>query len=136
MAEKGETYTEHHRPPWGFIAVLLVLGVAFVSFGNADRIFWRITSHGAKLPGVVVDVRAYRQPENTYLTYVPKVAFRDPAGAIRIMETRNGSIHYDFENDQPVMVLWRKNSETIAIDLPFQRKLGTSIIMWLSLIHI
>ncbi len=125
-----ETYTVHHRPPWGVIAILLAIGVVFVGFGNADRLFWNWTSHGAKLPGLVVDVRSYRLPDNTYPTYVPKIAFRDPDGKIRVMETKRGSVHYDFEREQPVRVLWRENSETIAIDLPFQRKLGTSIVMW------
>lgn len=131
MTKTGDTKLASGAPQWGLITLVLAIGIVFVGFGNADRIFWRMTSHGAKLPGLVTEVRSYYQPDATYATYVPKIAFRDPAGQVRIMETRRGSVHYDFAKDQPVMVLWRENSDTIAVDLPFQRKLGTSIVMWL-----
>lgn len=131
MVKVPHVSRKEYRPPWGVIGVLLAIGIVFTGFGNADRLFWRLTSHGAELPGIVVDNRAYRGPDQTYATYVPKVAFRDPAGQVRVMEVRRGSAHYDFEKDTPVRVLWRENSQTIAIDIPFERKLGTSIVLWL-----
>ena len=131
MQTAGGRYDARSAPHWGRITVFLLVGIVFVGFGNADRVFWKLTSHGAQLPGLVVDVRSYRLPEQTHLTFVPKVAFRDPSGQVRILETRTGSAYYDFEIDQPVRVLWRDNSETIAIDLPFQRRIATSVVLTL-----
>ena len=117
------------RPTWGAIAVMLAVGVSLVAFGNLDRVFWKMTAHGAQEPGIVLDVRSYRLPETGYQTYVPRVAFRDPAGKIRIMETQRGSVHYDLLPEQAVLVAWEPGAETVAIDVPFRRETATSVIM-------
>ena len=116
-------------PTWGVIAVMLALGVTLVAFGNLDRVFWKMTSQGGTLPGLVLDVRSYRAPELPYATYLPRVAFRDHEGTIRIMETRRSSVHYDLPAEQAVLVAWEPPQDTIAIDLPFQRQTATSVIM-------
>ena len=116
-------------PSWGAVAVMLAVGISLVAFGNLDRIFWRMTAQGATLSGLVVDVRAYRLPETDMLTYVPKVAFRDPGGAIRIMEAQRGSVHYDLPAEHPVLVAWQPPAQTVAIDVPFERTRATSMIM-------
>jgi len=106
------------RPTWGAIAVMLAVGVSLVAFGNLDRVFWKMTAHGAQEPGIVLDVRSYRLPETGYQTYVPRVAFRDPAGKIRIMETQRGSVHYDLLPEQAVLVAWELSLVT-ALGLTF-----------------
>lgn len=118
-----------HRPAWGVIALLLAMGVVFVGFGNADRVFWRMTAHGGTVPGLVVDVRSYRPPESAHALHVPTVAFRDDAGKIRVMEPARGARRLAFEVDQMVLVEWRAATQTIAVDLPFRRTLVTSIVM-------
>lgn len=117
------------RPSWGVIATLLVLGIGLVGFGNGDRVLWKLTSHGATTPGVVLDVRSYRGPDDVFVTYVPKVAFRDDGGALRIMEVSEGSLRYALAPDQPVYVAWQRENGTIAIDVPFKRKFATSVVL-------
>lgn len=116
-------------PTWGAISLMLALGVSMVAFGNLDRVFWTLTSNGAQVPGLVLDVRSYRQPETGYQSYVPRVAFRDPEGRIRIMETQRGSVHYNLLPEQAVLVAWEPGAETVAIDVPFRRETVTSVIM-------
>jgi hypothetical protein len=116
-------------PTWGAIAVMLAVGVSLVAFGNLDRVFWRMTLSGASLPGLVLDVRSYRAPETDFETYVPRVAFRDLEGKIRIMETQRGSARYDLAPEQPVLVSWTPPQETVAIDVPFRRETVTTVIM-------
>lgn len=117
------------RPGWGAIMVLLAVGVGFVGFGNGDRLLWTLTSHGAETPGVVVDIRSYRGPEDSFVTYVPKVAFRDERGKVRLMEARGGSRHYDLRPDQPVYVMWQPDRSGVVIDVPFKRRFATSVIL-------
>ena len=119
------------RPSWLLISLTLAVGIIFVTFGNVDRLFWKATSNGATLPGLVIDVRSYRHPDTSLATYVPKVAFRDHSGVVRIRETARSSIHYDFKQDQPVLVAWNAAEDTVAIDLPFRRERITSLVMWL-----
>jgi len=116
-------------PTWGAISLMLAMGVSLVAFGNLDRVFWTLTSNGAQVPGLVLDVRSYRQPETSFQTYVPRVAFRDPTGKIRIMETARGSVHYNLLPEQTVLVAWEPGAETVAIDVPFRRETATSVIM-------
>ncbi len=117
------------RPSWGAIALLLAAGVVFVGFGNADRLFWRLTSQGATLPGVVVEVRSYRPPEAKADLQVPKVVFRDRNGAIRVMEPTGRLSRYSFEVDQPVLVKQLGGADAIAVDVLFRRTLVTSVVM-------
>lgn len=131
MSETGQRFERTRLPSWGLIATLVVVGVSLVGFGNADRLFWRLTSQGAQLPGLVTEVRSYRLPDSPNLIYVPKVAFRDPKGHVRIMEPQSGSIRFGFEPEQAVLVDWDPTSETITIDLPLQRKPFTSVALWL-----
>lgn len=124
------TQTLFFAPPsWGAVAVMLAVGVSLVAFGNLDRLFWKMTSNGATLAGIVLDVRSYRQPETGYQSYVPRVAFRDPDGKIRIMETQRGSVHYDLPPEHPVLVAWQPTKELVAIDVPFRRETVTPVIM-------
>ena len=116
-------------PTWGAIALMLAMGVSLVAFGNLDRVFWKITAQGGTLPGLVLDVRSYRSPEMPHETYVPRVAFRDTDGNIRIMETQRGSVHYNLPAEQPVLVAWQPPQETVSIDVPFRRQAATSLIM-------
>lgn len=117
--------------PWGPIGILFAIGVVFLFLGNLDRIFWSMTRDGAQVPGRVVDMHSRRtDPSDTYLTFIPRVEFTDPGGQKREMSVKRGSTHYDFRRGDRVTVLWRAHNQTIAIDLPFKRHFGTSIIMW------
>lgn len=118
-------------PSWGLIGSLVVIGIVLVGFGNADRVFWRLTSQGAQMPGIVTEVRSYRPPDSAALTYVPKVAFRDDHEKLRILEPSDAPTHYPFKPNQRVLVDWRKDSETITVDLPLQRGPVTSTALWL-----
>ncbi len=118
--------------PWGPIAIFFLIGVCFLFLGNIDRLFWSATRHGEHVSGRVIDVHVRRtQPTDTYLTYLPRVAFTDPGGVPREMSVKQGSTHYNFRKGERVTVLWRPESQTIAIDTPFQRHFGTAIVMWL-----
>ena len=117
--------------PWGPIGILFAIGVVFLFLGNIDRLIWSATRHGEHVSGRVVDMHIRRtQSSDTYLTYIPRVAFTDPGGVEREMSVKKGSVHYDFRKGERVTVLWRPVSQTIAIDIPFQRHFGTSIVMW------
>lgn len=117
--------------PWGLIGVLFLIGVAFLFFGNIDRLIWAATRDGIHVPGRVVEMHSRRtQPTDTYLTFLPRVEFTDPGGQERVMSVKRGSVHYDFRKGDRVTVLWRPKTQSIAIDIPFQRHWGTSIIMW------
>ncbi|MCY4179295.1 MAG: hypothetical protein OXD48_03275 [Litoreibacter sp.] len=116
------------RPSWSLIAVMLAFGIALTGFGNADRILWRVTSHGAQMPGLVVDIRSYRLPDQVQEVRVPKVAFRDAAGKVRIMEPARGTWRGRVEVDQPVLVALRGRS--IVVDVPFQRRPLTDALLW------
>ncbi len=117
------------RPSWSIISMVLLFGVGLVGFGNGDRLLWNLTSNGANLSGIVVDVRSYRRAEDTFVTFVPKVAFRNEDGAIYVREVSEGSRRFDLEVDQPVYVLWDKEKGTVAIDVPFKRQFMTSMIL-------
>lgn len=116
-----------YRPTLGVITLLLAIGLVFVGFGNADRMFWRMTSTGATLPGLVVDVRSYRPPDASHIIHVPTVAFRDDGGKVRVMEPTKGASRLPFEVDQPVLV--KPVADGIAVDRPFRRTVATSLVM-------
>lgn len=117
--------------PWGIIGILFAIGVVLLFLGNIDRIIWSMTRDGAQVPGRVVAMHSRRtDPSDTFLTFIPRVAFTDPGGQEREMSVKRGSTHYDFRKGDRVTVLWRAQSQTIAIDLPFKRHFATSIIMW------
>ncbi|MEP3345234.1 MAG: DUF3592 domain-containing protein [Litoreibacter sp.] len=116
---------------WGLIGILLGIGLVFLFLGNLDRIIWSFTNHGERVAGRVVDMHSSRIPaSNTYLTYVPRVEFTDPGGQERVMSVSSGSSHYDFRKGDRVTVLWRPATQTIAIDIPFRRHFGMSIMLW------
>lgn len=117
--------------PWSLIVILLVIGTVIAGLGNIDRMIWSWTSHGEPLAGRVVEMHSRRtQPTDSYLTFLPRVAFTDPGGQPREMSVKQGSVHYDFRKGDRVTVLWRPDTQTIAIDVPFQRHFGTAVMMW------
>ena len=65
------------------------------------------------------------QPTDTYLTFLPRVAFMDPGGAPREMSVKRDPTHYNFRKRDRVTALWRAESQSIAIDLPFKRLFGS-----------
>ncbi|MEM9581946.1 MAG: hypothetical protein AAGA08_02420 [Pseudomonadota bacterium] len=117
------------RPSWGTVSLVLLFGVAMVGFGNGDRVLWAVTSHGAQLPGVVLDVRSTRGAEDAAVSYIPKVAFRDPSGTVRVMEALTAPMPYRIATDAPVLVAWDSGSTELRIDVPFKRQPATSVIL-------
>lgn len=118
-------------PPWPIIAICMAFGLIMIGLGNMDRVIWDWTSHGEKVSGRVLDVSSFRSSRDaTYLTYVPRVSFTDPGGQAREMSVGNGSRYYNFRNGDRVTVLWRGETQTIAIDLPFKRAFSMSILLW------
>ena len=117
--------------PWGIIGICFAIGVGFLFLGNVDRIIWNLTQSGEQLSGRVVDMYSRRtQPTGTYLTFLPRVAFTDPGGVAREMSVKTGSTYYNFRKGEKVTVLWRSETQSIAIKVPFQRSFGTAIVMW------
>ncbi|MEM7470077.1 MAG: hypothetical protein AAF340_01910 [Pseudomonadota bacterium] len=122
--------TKGERPSWLVILVVLSIGITLTGFGNADRILWRATAHGAQMPGLVVDIRIYRLPDQAGEIRVPRVAFRAESGAVRIMEPARGSWRGRVEVDQPVLVALRDGGRAIVIDVPIVRRPLTSALLW------
>lgn len=123
---------ERFRNPSGAtIGMIVAAGLALILVGNIDRLFWWVTSNGAQLPGLVIELRSYRPPGSDELLFRPKVAFRDPEGKVRILETAKSSPLYNIKVDQPVLVKWQPETGDVTIDLPLQRSRVTSIIGWL-----
>ncbi|PTX56202.1 hypothetical protein C8N43_0855 [Litoreibacter ponti] len=117
--------------PWSMIIIAMAFGIVIVGLANMDRVIWNWTSHGERLPGQVVDLSSFRtSPGATYLTFVPRVKFTDPGGQPREMNVANGSRYYDFRLGDRVTVLWRAETQSIAIDLPFKRSFGMQIFLW------
>lgn len=122
---------KHKTMPWSLIVILLLIGTVLTGLGNMDRMIWNWTSYGQPVPGRVVEMHSRRtQPSDTYLTFLPRVTFTDPGGQPREMSVKQGSVHYDFRKGDRVTVLWRPETQTIAIDVPFKRQFGTSVMMW------
>ena len=117
--------------PWSLIAILFGIGLVLLFLGNIDRLIWSMTRDGEQVSGRVVDMQSRRvSPSDTYLTFLPRVEFTDPGGVPREMSVKRGSTHYNFRRGEKVTVLWRADSQSIAIDLPFKRHFGISILMW------
>ncbi|WP_298256596.1 DUF3592 domain-containing protein [uncultured Litoreibacter sp.] len=122
------------RPPksWLTICGFLVVGVLLIFVGNVDRIIWNMSRDGAQVSGRVVEMRSIRNsPSDNFLTFLPRVEFTDPGGQERVMSVKRGSQRYDFRKGDRVTVLWRADSQTIAIDLPLKRHVAVSIGLWL-----
>lgn len=116
--------------PWSLILIIFAIGATVLFLGNIDRLIWSMTRDGEQVAGRVVEMHSRRtQPTDTYLTFLPRVAFTDPGGVPREMSVKRGSSHYNFRKGDRVTVLWRAESQSIAIDLPFQRNLGTSLVL-------
>ncbi|SFR51257.1 DUF3592 domain-containing protein [Litoreibacter janthinus] len=131
MNDDPSDYRKEYVPPWGVIAICFALGLVFLGMGNADRVFWHLTSVGDPVPGRVVETRSHRvSPRDTYLTFTPRVEFTDPGGVQREMNVETGSSHYNFRKGDRVTVLWRAEDQSIAIELPFKRHFGLSILLW------
>lgn len=114
--------------PWSFILILFGIGTVILFLGNIDRLIWSLTRDGEAVAGRVVEMHSRRtQPSDTHLTFLPRVAFTDPGGIPREMSVKRGSTRYNFRKGDRVTVLWRAESQSIAIDLPFQRHFGTWI---------
>jgi len=129
MEEDGGTPI--HGPPWPVIAICVAFGLIMIGLGNMDRVIWTQTSYGEKLPGQVIEMSSFRTSRDaTYLTFVPRVKFTDPGGQDREMSVKNGSRYYEFRKGDRVTVLWRADSQSIAIDLPFTRSWGMQILLW------
>jgi hypothetical protein len=117
--------------PWSIIGICFAIGVGFLFLGNVDRIIWSLTQNGAHISGRVLDMHSRRtQPSDTYITFLPRVAFTDPGGVPREMSVKRGSTHYNFRKGDKVTVLWRAETQSIAIYVPFQRQFGTALVMW------
>lgn len=120
-----------HGPPWPVIIMCFAFGLIMIGLGNIDRVIWDWSSHGEPVQGRVLDVSSHRSSRDaTYLTFVPRVSFTDPGGQAREMSVANGSRYYDFRNGDRVTVLWRAETQSIAIDLPFQRAFSMQILLW------
>ncbi|RLJ59983.1 uncharacterized protein DUF3592 [Litoreibacter meonggei] len=119
--------------PWSLILILFGIGMGLLFLGNIDRLIWSLTRDGEQVSGRVVDMHSRRtQPTDTYLTFLPRVAFTDPGGVPREMSVKRGSTHYNFRRGDKVTVLWRAESQSIAIDLPFKRHFGTWLVLGLT----
>ncbi|EPX80221.1 DUF3592 domain-containing protein [Litoreibacter arenae] len=124
-------YRKGVRPPWAVITLCFVLGLPLLGAGNADRVFWQLTSSGEPVPGRIVETRSHRvSPSDGYLTFTPRVEFTDPGGVLREMSVKSGSSHYNFRKGDRVTVLWRAQDQSIAIQVPFKRHLGLAAVMW------
>ena len=115
--------------PLSMIAVLLVFGVSCVGFGSADRLLHAALARGGTLEGIVLDVRSYTPAGASQLAYVPRVAFRDSGGQVRIREAFVSPLPFDIAADQPVHVLWDQGRDEIAVDLVIRRGTLTDWLM-------
>lgn len=115
-------------PSWSSVSIALCFGIAMIGFGNGDRLVWKLTSHGAELPGIVLDVRSYRGPDGAQPSYIPKIAFRDASGTVKVAEVSGAPLRYPLTPDAPVLVAWDEEAGSLQIDVPFKRHPLTTMI--------
>lgn len=116
---------------WGRIALCALAGVVMLGLGSVDRVLWSLSQSGVPVAAQVIETRSTRSASDpTVLLFTPRLSFTDPGGQPREMSVRDGSPRYDFRRGDRVTVLWRGQSQDIAIALPRDRPLAVTVLSW------